>query len=151
MTDRPESTLIRAVALLHSRGLEGVRMRANFYATGHWRCRIFVSEPGDDVSTERDPILAYTSGREWDVFGDGRTSWTDARLADEFETRLARMPGARRPDPAYVEWFRELILRTGAGVFASYDEYEDWERHGTIAVFPEGGRMGEGMPLPPSP
>ena len=72
-------------------------------------------------------------------------------LADEFETGLARLPRARRPDPAYVEWFRELAARTGAGVFASYDEYDDWERQGTIAVFPESGRMAEGMPLPPSP
>ena len=52
MTDRPESAIIGAVALLHTRGLEGVRMRANFYATGHWRCRVFAPAPGDAIDVE---------------------------------------------------------------------------------------------------
>ena len=151
MSERPESTIIQAVALLHARGWEGVRMRANFYATGHWRCRVFVAERGDPPSLERDPVLSYTSGREWDVFGDGHTSWTTERLADQLETRLARTPGARRPDPAYADWFRELVARTGKGVFASYDEYDHWEEGGSIAVFPHNGRRAEGMPLPPTP
>jgi hypothetical protein len=149
MTERPEPTIMRAVALLHSRGMQRVRMRANFYATGHWRCRVFVPNRGDGLSTERDPILWYTNGLEWDVFGDGRTSWTDARLADEFARRLARMPRCRQPDPAYAEWFRGLVARTGDGVFASYDEYDDWEGEGRIAVFTEHGRTADGMPLPP--
>ena len=65
---------MQAVAVLHARGLEGVRMRANFYATGHWRCRVYAPIPGDAIDRERDSVLAYTNGRQWDVFGDGRVS-----------------------------------------------------------------------------
>ena len=151
MTQRPESAIIHAVALLHARGIEGVRMRANFYATGHWRCRVFAPEPGDGPGEERDPVLSYTNGREWDVFGDGRESWTKESLADELEALLAPYPRARRADAAYADWFRELVARAGAGVFASYDEYDDWEQQGIIAVFPERGRTTQSMPVPPAP
>ena len=126
-------------------------MRANFYATGHWRCRVFASAPGDAIDVERDPVLFYTNGREWDIFGDERLSWTDATIAEALAKLFAPSPYARRADPAYAEWFLDLVRRTGSGVFASYDEYADWEAEGSIAVFLDGGRTVELMPLPPRP
>ena len=56
---RPESALVAAVARAHERGFDGIRIVANFYATGHWRCRVTVPGPGQD--DEQNVLVAYSS------------------------------------------------------------------------------------------
>lgn len=149
------TVILDAVSLLHERGLQGLRIRANFYATGHWRCRIYVSHPGDDPALERDTLVAYTSGREDDLVGDGRREWTDAAFADELARRAAEIPDARRSDPEYVSWFQQMRHETGAdGVFALWDDYDDWEGEGRVAVIRAFGDVrgrSDFVPLPPPP
>lgn len=152
---KASGVILDAVALLHERGLQGVRIRANFYATGHWRCRIFVSHPGDDPTMERNLLVAYTSGREDDLLGDGRREWTDAAFADELERRAAAIPDASRADPDYVSWFRRMREETGPdGVFALWDDYDDWEGEGRVAViraYGDARGRSDFIPLPPPP
>ncbi|MEU1973314.1 hypothetical protein ABZ477_16800 [Microbacterium sp. NPDC019599] len=161
MEPRPEPMIVHAVALLHERGLQGVRIRANFYATGHWRCRVFVAAPGDDRDIERDRLLAYTNGRGFDVFGDGRTEWDAASLADALEGLALPYAHARRADPAYVAWLREVRERTGGGHLSMYEDAytpeQDWPARGLVQLLPtpEARRAHEGaewtIGLPPAP
>lgn len=155
VTRSASAVILDAVARLHERGLQGVRIRANFYATGHWRCRVYVSRPGDDPSMERDVLVAYTSGRENDLLGDGRGDWTDESFADELGARAAGLSDAARPDPAYVSWYHELREATGPdGVFALWDDDDDWERAGQVAVLRGHGdprARRDFLPLPPPP
>lgn len=158
---RPEHAIVHAVALLHERGLEGVRIRANFYATGHWRCRVYVPAAGDDPDLERDVVLAYTNGRQWDVFGDGRTRWDASSLADEFERLAEAHPDARRSDPAYASWLREVRERTDGGAFSMYEDFytpeQDWQSRRQVRLLPrEAIPAAQGaedvvMPVPPPP
>jgi hypothetical protein len=149
------TVVLDAVGRLHERGLQGVRVRANFYATGHWRCRVYVSHPGDDPGREGDVLVAYTSGRDADLLGDGRTDWTAEALADELATRANPIPDAVRPDPEYAAWYRRLREASGGdGVFALWDDYDDWERQGHVAVIRVHGDPRTGpdiLPLPPAP
>lgn len=141
--DRPEPAIVHAVALLHERGWEGVRIRANYYATGHWRCRVYVPHPGDDPVLERDVLLAYTNGRGWDVFGDGREAWDAASLADALEVLAGAHPAARRDDPEYAAWLRDVRERTGGGHLSMYEEVlspaDDWEARGLVRLIPAAG------------
>ena len=158
-SDRPEPLIVEAVALLHERGLEGVRIRANFYATGHWRCRVYVPAPGDDPDEEDNVLLAYTNGRDFDIFGDGLTTWDAATLADELERRARQFPQAARRDPEYSAWLREVRERTGGGYFSMYEDFyvpaDDWVGRREVRLIPRhraaGDRGGWAIRLPPAP
>jgi hypothetical protein len=149
------TVILDAVSVLHERGLQGVRVRANFYATGHWRCRVYVSRPGGDPAVETDQLLAYTSGRGEDLVGDGRRDWTADTLADALAARATPFAHAERLDPAYAAWYRRLRQATGAdGVFALWDEDDDWEGQGRLAVIRVYGderAEPDFVPLPPAP
>ena len=135
VTGKPSTVILDAVTLLHARGLEGVRVRANFYATGHWRCRVYVSHRGDDPALERDVLVSYTSGRGDDLLGDGRIDWTAESLADDLEKLASVVADAGRADPDYTAWYRGMRLATGPdGVFALWDDRDHWERDGHVAV-----------------
>lgn len=133
---RPETTIIAAVALLHERGFQGVRVLANFYATGHWRCRVVVSEPGggDHPSDERSTLLAYTNGMGWDPF----PVRTASAIADRLQSAAEQFPAARRPDPRYAAWLAELRLRTGGGSFVmsedAYTREQMWRERGLVKL-----------------
>lgn len=148
---------MHAVALLHDRGYEGVRIRANFYATGHWRCRIYVPQPGDDPALQRDVILSYTNGRAWDLFGDGRTGWDAGSLADALQELADAHPASRRADPEYVAWLREVRTRTGGGHLSMYEDVlspeDDWEARRLVRLIPApDAPPGErSIRLPPAP
>jgi hypothetical protein len=156
---RPEPLIVHAVALLHDRGLEGVRIRANHYATGHWRCRVYVPSPGDDPDAEPNVLLAYTNGRGFDIFGDGREGWDAASLTDELARLAASVPVASRPDAAYAAWLRELRRQTGGGHFSMYEDFsspeDDWESRRLVRLIPverHPDRVEEwAIRLPPAP
>lgn len=155
MTTKGSTVILDAVGRLHERGLQGVRVRANFYATGHWRCRVYVSHPGEDPRREGDILVAYTSGRDADLCGDGRIDWTADTFADELAHRSEQYPDAARSDSAYVRWFSELRMATGPdGVLALWDDYENWESAGHVAVIRAQGDARDGKAhfrLPPPP
>ena len=139
-SDRPEPLIVEAVSLLHERGFEGIRIRANFYATGHWRCRVYVPTPGDDPDAENAVLLAYTNGLDFDIFGDGRTSWDAATLADELERLARRNAFAARRDSEYSAWLREVRDRTDGGHFSMYEDFYvpegDWVGRREVRLIP---------------
>jgi hypothetical protein len=151
--------IVEAVTLLHERGYEGVRIRSNFYATGHWRCRVSVPRPGSDPRLEGDHVLAYTNGRWLDVFGDGRVDWDAASIADELERRVSAFADARRADAAYAAWLRDVRERTEGGSLSFYEDFlseeDDYEARGLVRLLPaDHRRAAEGdwlVPGPPPP
>ncbi|GAB6859211.1 hypothetical protein [Microbacterium xylanilyticum] len=84
---RPEFAITAAVALLHERGMQGVRINANFYATGHWRCRVFVPEPGD--AEERNVVLSYSNASRWEPFPEPKVDG----IADMLALAVGEYPG----------------------------------------------------------
>ncbi|ONI62866.1 hypothetical protein CSIV_15585 [Microbacterium sp. CSI-V] len=168
---RSEFALVAAVARAHERGFDGIRIVANHYATGHWRCRVTVPEPGQD--DEQNALLAYSSAGKWDLFHDGRTEWTVDAITDRLIELAQPYPSATVPDPAYVPWLAELRRRTGGGAFVMYEDAysreqmwrqrglvkllyadaearrRDAERPGAGAVDENGWTLDGTMPVPP--
>lgn len=122
MLERPEVTLLHAVRLLHERGFEGVRASPTFYATGHWRCRVYVPDPllpvpaDPNASGDAPVVLRYTNGTGWEFeAGTGAEPTTVEQLADrlvELVPAEAR-DAARTPSPAYRFWFSALLDACG--------------------------------------
>ena len=131
-SERPEFAIVAAVALLHERGFQGIRINANFYATGHWRCRVFVPEPGE--AAEQNILLSYTSGSGWEPFPDP----TVEGIADTLAAAAAAHTGADRADPAYVAWLAELHERTDGGSFVmwedAYSSEHMWQQRGLVRL-----------------
>jgi hypothetical protein len=157
---QPSQVLTASVAVLHRRGFEGIRAEPYFYATGHWRCNIFVSRPGGSTYHEHgNVLLGYSSSARWDYFQDGREQWDADSLADEFETRAAAYPGAKRADPGYAAWYREMLEATQNGTFIFFEDFwtpeHDWKTRGLVRLLPRGDAFVSGevptMPVPPSP
>lgn len=143
-SDRPEAAIVAAVATLHARGFEGIRITANFYATGHWRCRVLVPDPGDasGPAAERNVLLAYSNSLGWDLFRDGRTEWDVDAIAGRLAAAAQAYPGAFRADREYVAWLAELRRRTNGGWFAMYEDayvpQQMWDRRGLVRlVYPD--------------
>lgn len=169
--NQPEFAFIAAVARAHERGFDGIRIVANYYATGHWRCRVTVPDPGQD--DEQNDIVAYSNSGDWDLFTDGRTDWTVDAITDRLVDLAQPFPSASVADPAYVAWLAELRRRTGGGAFVMwedayslehmwperglvkllYADAEAWrrdaERPGAGAVDENGWTLDGTMPVPP--
>lgn len=134
--------LVAAVSRAHERGWQGIRINANLYATGHWRCRVFVPEPGEvdegSVPRESNVLLAYSSAGRDDVFNDGRTDWTVETLADRFIELARPFAPASGSDPAYAAWLDELRRRTGGGAFLMYEDSMSrqtmWRERGLVSL-----------------
>lgn len=133
---RPEFAFVAAVAGAHERGFDGIRIVANFYATGHWRCRVTVPDPGGD--DEQNALVAYSSAGGWDLFGDGRTDWTVDAISDRLIDLARPFPSASRADPAYVDWLAELRRRTGGGAFVMFEDAftreHMWRQRGLVKL-----------------
>lgn len=142
--ERPEAAIVAAVSRLHERGWQSVRVAANYYATGHWRCRVHVAEPGDtnDLADEPNILLAYSNSLAWDVFMDGRTDWNVDAIADRLAESAREYPGAARPDAPYVAWLSELRYRTKGGWFVmaedAYSPQQMWNNRGLVKlIYPD--------------
>lgn len=133
---RPEFALVAAVAGAHERGFDGIRIVANSYATGHWRCRVTVPDPGQD--DEQNALLAYSSAGRWDLFDDGRTDWTVDAITDRLIELAQPFASASVADPAYVAWLAELRRRTGGGAFVmfedAYSPEQMWRQRGLVSL-----------------
>lgn len=136
-----------------------MRIRANYYATGHWRCRVYVPAPGDDPDLERNVVIAYTNGAWFDIFRDGRTEWDAASLAGELERRARGFDEATRSDPDYAAWLREVRERTGGGYLSFCEDFytveSDYSRRGLVKLIHAGRRHGaieeDLIGVPPAP
>ncbi|PNW10460.1 hypothetical protein C1632_01360 [Microbacterium testaceum] len=135
--------LVAAVAHAHERGWQGIRINANLYATGHWRCRVFVPEPGEthDSPLERESnvVLRYSSAGGEDVFQDGRTDWTTETLAGRFIELARPHAAASEPDAGYATWLAELRRRTGGGAFWMAEDAMSrqalWRERGLVCLW----------------
>jgi hypothetical protein len=118
---QPSRKLLRAVADLHTRGFQRLRIAVSQYELGTWRCVIapaqcFSAEHGARIQSGTGPAetAAYTSGAGTDYWG-----WRDthdcmpSRLAEEL---LSRFPGLAKlsygPDWLYVGWYQHMLHLT---------------------------------------
>jgi hypothetical protein len=115
---RPGRKLLRAVAELHTRGFQRLRVVCHLYEIGTWRCLI---APASWISAEHGAKLASTINYH-DVPGyssaAGRSYWgwedkhhaSPSRLAEVF---LERHPDTARlgygEDWSYVGWFQHML------------------------------------------
>ena len=123
--------LLQMVGELHKSGYERVRICPGMSPSGmHWRCSITharnVQQNGWRVVDDHKETLGYSSSQEDHYFG-----WTDA--AGKSATELAKMFVERCPeitdhakggDPAYVDWFKNVLEQAQQGnmpvFFADY-------------------------------
>jgi len=117
----PECRKVLAmVGELHARGYELLRIMPGMSPSGvYWRTAITAAkhitrENGARMDDLEAPAAYYSIAAEDQFFG-----WDDAddagavRLADLFVARCAEVAEeARGSDPAYVEWYRDMLART---------------------------------------
>jgi hypothetical protein len=115
---RPGRKLLRAVADLHTRGYQRLRIVPYLYELGTWRCgvapAVWISDThGAELAdtTSHDQIAPYTSasGREYWEWED-RHHCSPSRLADVFLQRypeLARLGYGQ--DWLYVGWYQHML------------------------------------------
>lgn len=118
---RPSRKLLRAVADLHTRGYQRLRVAVSQYELGTWRCSIApaIWISGDHgaelhVDTDYGRLANYSSADEREYWG-----WLDAhhaspaRLAEEF---LGRFPDLAilgyGQDWPYAGWFQHMLHLT---------------------------------------
>ena len=121
--------LLRMVRELHRGGYELLRVEAGMSPSGcHWRCAIapaalfskkngamiIFSSSNMSQSMERPMIARYSSGSLFDCYGWGDCSKdSPVALADRFRREFPQiLERARGADPAYVQWFEEMLVRT---------------------------------------
>lgn len=157
---RPYRKLLLAVAGLHSRGHQRLRIVPYLYDLGTWRCTLL---PAMDVSRTHGarwaaaagPVCAahYTSADGNDYWG-----WRDAsdappeRLATAIQERFPElMRLSHGPDASYARWYAEMLELTHPdGLPISWDGRDSQDAFashmGTIGL---GGVAGRFIPLPP--
>jgi hypothetical protein len=119
---RPQRKLLLAVAELHSRGYEQLRIVPHIGGAGFWRCHILPACHISSVHGARgpgkscpSPAALYTSG------SGGRDYWgwhddddcEPAELGEVFLRYCADVARlGRGPDSAYVLWYLEMLRVT---------------------------------------
>lgn len=119
---RAPLVLLRAIAMLHKRGLQGLRILPYLHDNGFWRCIVYVPKPGErytdhDVVFRADALLTYTNASGYDYFNERRAEpWTPYELADRLERNARAYQYADRVDAAYAAWYADLLVECGVGV-----------------------------------
>jgi hypothetical protein len=125
--------VLELVRELHRRGYERLRIAPGMSASGmHWRCAI---TPVSNISPDHGARIVdyeglaahYSSADDCAVFG-----WTEiddlapSLLADRFVGTFPEIAAAGLgEDPAYVEWYREMLEAIGADALPI--AYADWD------------------------
>jgi len=140
----PSQTLLAAVRVLHGRGAHRIRVEPYFYATGHWRCSLFV-----DAAPEGS--LGYSSSLEWKL--PGRVDNTPIDPEGAADAIWAALPeeqraAALRPDPGYALWWAKLLELCGTqNVPYLFSDYANPQGNGFVGI----SRSELQHPLPPAP
>jgi hypothetical protein len=153
---RPFRKLLRAVADLHTRGYQRLRIIPYFGGPGFWRCDI---APASAVSSRHgamlgggaDQVAHYSSagGREYWGWVDAHHC-TPARLAEEF---LRRHPAlAERgygQDWLYAGWYQHMLHVTYPDLLpVAFAEYLEGDTYIAL-MLPDGGYADRKLELPP--
>lgn len=108
----PAETLLRAVKVLHDRGIQRIQIFPYMNPSGSaWRCPLQID--GDDPhSAEANNELRYSSGGHWRFPGrtdEGPCSPDEA--ADKIWSVLTEdeKRRAQQPDPGYAFWYSALL------------------------------------------
>ena len=157
---RPYRKLLLAVADLHARGYQQLRIVSYIYDLGTWRCTLL---PAIHVSRKHGakwagagtPACAahYSSADGTDYFG-----WSDnhdgppavlSRVIQRRLPELARL--SHGPDESYAEWYREMLRLTDPDALPiSWDSRgsrDAFETH--MGMIVPGGDAEARIPLPP--
>lgn len=125
--------ILEMVRELHLRGFEFLRAAPGMSNSGmHWRCPITpVSNVwpnhGARIVNWDDQVARFTSADEDRPYGwSDVTDYTLPQLADKFiESFPAIAAAGVGRDPAYVEWYREMLEATAPETFPI--AYADWD------------------------
>ena len=154
---RPFRKLLRAVADLHMRGFQRLRIIPHIGGPGYWRCNIapaslVSSRHGAKLADGTDNAVAdYTSanGREYWGWVDEHHC-TPARLAEEF---LRRHPTVAErgygQDWLYAGWYQHMLHATYPDLLpVAFAEYLDADTYIALIVA-GGGYADRKLELPP--
>lgn len=151
---RPPRKLLRAVAELHTRGFQRLRVAVYQYETGPWRCSIapallMASHHGamliDDVDYDRLANYSSAEGRMYWGWYD-RNHCSASALAEVFLQRFPRLAQqGYGQDWLYVGWFQHMLHLTYPDALpVSYIPFQNFDEHMVTL-----GRKME-IPLPPA-
>jgi len=103
----PSHAFLQAVAVLHRRGWESVRVFTELYEIGDWRCWLHAS--GWRSGRRPFRLGLYIGADDWEMPfpHDPSASMTPDEIADALELDLDAR--GREPDPEYGPWYAELI------------------------------------------
>lgn len=130
--------ILEAVAVLHSRGHERIRVLPGMSSSGaHWRIAVTTAANMDDEGgylnlREWESAFIYTTGTESEIAGTSvTTATTPPDIADVIATSLPAATGG--DDPAYVRWYGQLmdLVHRYHALPVAYADYSDpadgWE------------------------
>ena len=156
----PYRKLLLAVADLHARGYEQLRIVPYIYDLGTWRCTLL---PAVHVSrrhgakwagADTPPWAAhYTSADGSDYWGwEDRNDAPPEALATAIQARFPELlRQSHGPDGSYAEWYQEMLRLTQPDALPI-----SWDGRGTEDSFEShmgmvrlGGVAGRPIPLPP--
>ena len=153
---RPLRKLLRAVADLHTRGYQRLRIIPHFGGAGFWRCAVapaslVSSRHGAMLAGDGDAVAHYSSGAGREYWG-----WVDehhctpARLAEEF---LRRHPAVAArgygQDWLYVGWYQHMLHVTFPNLLpVAFAEYLEADTYIALMT-PGGGYADRKLELPP--
>jgi len=149
---RPMRKLLRAVAELHTRGYQRLRIAPFVAGVGAWRCGV---APALYVSARNGAALADGAPVDLPIYSeaDGRTYWgwrdeDHCRSAELTEVFLSRFGEIAKlgygEDWAYVGWYQHMLHLTYPDALPiAFGDYQEFE--GCLITLP-GERW---IPLPP--
>ena len=127
--------MLEMVGELHRRGFESLFLVPGMSASGgYWRYRIGVMRDGrwsnePEYFGEDYEIVSGSLGDACEIPWE-QEGMTLSELTENFIATYAdKLEKARVPNPAYVDWFREMLEKTAPdGHFLLYDEMEYYEQ-----------------------
>ena len=142
--------VLRMVGCLHARGFESLYLDSTMSPSGlYWRYEIGPMEDGYWPARQSgsETVVGSIGGDPPPELTWGDPADSETLLADKFLATYPRIgAAARRPNPSYASWFREMETRTapnGIPVFG----YDDGPDHEHCLLWD--GPSDFSMPMPP--
>lgn len=153
----PAETLLRAVKVLHDRGIQRIQIFPYMSGSGTaWRCLLQIDGQNPELA-ESNSALLWSSAARWKLPGcSGESSVSPEELADNIWSVLTEdeKRRAQQPDAAYAFWYSALLDYCKPEELPTlFEEYESYYREGFVGFMnsPRISRFSprRRFPLPP--